>query len=113
MSQRFSDAEIAAEFWAACFDTVSEAWTKGTGSEKFNTLSERAQTLDRFAHLPHANGDDEYRAWKFGPLDAPCTNCGHITDDHTENQPHPCYGGGYSGINKCSCPGLANGIYPR
>lgn len=64
MSQRFSDAELAAEYWAAYSEHVRDSaqilYEKDATDNRyimsaFKTGIERATTLHRFATLPHAH----------------------------------------------------------
>lgn len=64
MSQRFSDAELAAEYWAAYSDYVRSSaqilYEEGSMSNPHIMAAhtkdhDRAATLHRFATLPHAH----------------------------------------------------------
>lgn len=67
MSQRFSDAELAAEYWAAYSEHVRNSaqiiYEKGAMDNphvqaSFSTGIVRATTLHRFATLPHAHPEN-------------------------------------------------------
>ena len=68
MSQRFSDAELAAEWWRAANDWNAELygfqtgdepqWRRGNNhEERFENADERLDIIERFATLPHAHED--------------------------------------------------------
>ena len=74
MSQRFSDAELAAEYWAAYSDHVRDSaqvlYEKGALDNKhimsgFKRNIERAETLYRFATLPHAHEEGPETVYAF------------------------------------------------
>ena len=60
MSQRFSDAELAAEWWRAMYRyRTAEQISSAFGSTVSVVLREHeAATLHRFATLPHANHEE-------------------------------------------------------
>lgn len=66
MSQRFSDAELAAEWHRAANDWNAELygfptgdeerWRRGNNhEERFDNADERLDIIERFATLPHAH----------------------------------------------------------
>lgn len=81
MSQRFSDAELAAEKWYAMYRLrVAEGIVSAFGTTTNLVLREHeAETLHRFATLPHAH--EEPRAYVFQ-----CEHC--IGYWETDNEEH-------------------------
>lgn len=60
MSQRFTDAELAAEYWRAELDVATDGYSlneEGCDWEIFSDpiIQQRQKTLHRFATLPHAH----------------------------------------------------------
>ena len=90
MSQRFSDAELAAEYWRAMYQyRVAENLITAFGSTVGVVLREHeAETLRRFATLPHAH--PEY------PGLAACT-CTHLIGGHRNET-------GHCEVITCGCP---------
>lgn len=65
MSQRFSDPELAAEYWRqnGDADLCSEGYRYGAYGREFESEeieNARLQALHRFATLPHANNPEPY-----------------------------------------------------
>lgn len=64
MSQRFSDAELAAEYWRSEVDIATDGYSlaeEGTDWESFSDpiIQARQRTLFRFATLPHAHQENQ------------------------------------------------------
>lgn len=85
MSQRFTEAELAAEWWKA--EYITERLYR-VNDDRCEVERLRAVTFERFALLPHAHAE-------FPGL-ATCT-CGHLIGGHL-------YQTGQCEVITCGCP---------
>lgn len=73
MSQRFSDAELAAEYWRhnGDADLCSEGIRYGAYGRELESEeveNERLATLHRFATLPHGNNPEPFLAYSMDEM---------------------------------------------